>query len=706
MAGVHGRPHPGLGYNILVAVRCRPLHPQESLAGGRAIIKVLSGKTVILEDPQTTAADDYLRLKKSKERRYAFDAAFDETEDTRQVYEGTTRFLIESVLQGFNATVFAYGATGAGKTHTMLGSPTRPGIMMLTLLDLFSEVANQRKRRHFEVKCSFLEVYNENVRDLLRPDADYLDIREDPVKGMCVAGISEVGGLESADEIMALLHQANRARTTEATGANVTSSRSHAVLQVVVEQRDRTAGIVAQVNLGKLSMIDLAGSERASHTQNKGMRMIEGANINRSLLALGNCITALSSGVGFVPFRDSKMTRLLKDSLGGNCRTVMIANLSPLHLNYEDTHNTLKYANRAKNIKTKAVRNVVREACHVSKYKDIIKDLRVEIAELKGKLASVPDDIPGGLDRPESGELEGAESSDASVWKQELMQNFEERVQIKRQLIDLAHEAQSQLVQKCQAQVGISQWQSDQVQGELADAQLVEPFTPRPIRALQDKLQNLKHKLATTEETTQQLEQLLVENHHKADKLQAELPRRVRNKDMRAFLGLVSRIYVMEVENMDMREMNDVTAPLIHQKDLEVEALRLQIQMRDKIIEDQDQLLLSENAELIPRPDSWAEIPAQPVTRIPTPKRWALEDKPGTASGEPSGGCSSRLGDAPLAPEAPAKMMHLGNQQRAALAGTPEEGCPDSLPPVEPAARPYGSACSSRPAIFDTHCQY
>merc|ERR1719215_1995297 len=189
---------------------------------------------------------------------------------------------------------------------------------MMTLLDLFGDAQLQKESRLFEVKCSFLEVYNENIRDLLRPDADYLDIREDPVKGMCVAGVSEVGGLESAREIMSLLHQANKNRSTEATGANVTSSRSHALLQVVVEQRDRTSGIVAQVNVGKLSMIDLAGSERASHTNNKGMRMIEGANINRSLLALGNCITALSSGVGsFVPFRDSKMTRLLKDSLGG-----------------------------------------------------------------------------------------------------------------------------------------------------------------------------------------------------------------------------------------------------------------------------------------------------------------------------------------------------------------------------------------------------
>jgi len=408
-----------------VAVRCRPLHVQEIHSGARPIIKVLSDrKTVVLEDPQTTAADDYLRINKSKERSYAFDAAFPENTGTREVYEMTTRSLISGVLEGFNATVFAYGATGAGKTHTMLGNPSSPGIMMLTLLDLFGDAATQKENRLFEVKCSFLEVYNENIRDLLRPDADYLDIREDPVKGMCVAGISEVGGLESADEIMALLTQANRHRTTEATCANVTSSRSHAVLQVMVHQRDRSADIVSHVNLGKLSMIDLAGSERASHTNNKGMRMIEGANINRSLLALGNCITALSSAVAFVPYRDSKMTRLLKDSLGGNCRTVMIANVSPCHINYEDTHNTLKYANRAKNIKTKAVKNVAMVNYHVSKYTEIIKDLRTEIVDLKAKLRERPSPAPG-----------HPLTDNSAQWMQELMQNFEERVGLHRRLV-------------------------------------------------------------------------------------------------------------------------------------------------------------------------------------------------------------------------------------------------------------------------------
>lgn len=159
-------------------------------------------------------------------------------------------------------------------------------------------------------------------------------------------------------------------------------------MQIICEHKDRDAGIEAEIRIGKLSLIDLAGSERASKTGNRGIRMIEGANINKSLLALGNCINMLHENTAqgkqnYIPFRDSKLTRLLKDSLGGNCRTVMIANISPSNACYEDTHNTLKYANRAKNIKTNVSRNVLNVEYHVSKYTQIIAQLKGEITELK-----------------------------------------------------------------------------------------------------------------------------------------------------------------------------------------------------------------------------------------------------------------------------------------------------------------------------------
>jgi kinesin family protein 18/19 len=171
-----------------------------------------------------------------------------------------------------------------------------------------------------------------------------------------VAGQHEVQ-VKSAEDILSILIHGNANRTTESTEANQTSSRSHAVLQVICSYKDKNSGIRAEITIGKLSLIDLAGSERASRTNNRGIRMIEGANINRSLLALGNCINALHDNAmhnksNYIPYRDSKLTRLLKDSLGGNCRTAMIANIAGASPYFEETLNTLKYANRAKNIKT------------------------------------------------------------------------------------------------------------------------------------------------------------------------------------------------------------------------------------------------------------------------------------------------------------------------------------------------------------------
>ena len=183
---------------------------------------------------------------------------------------------------------------------------------------------------------------------------------------------------------MKFILKGNEARTKERTDANEASSRSHAVLQVTVEHKDRAHGTSAEISIAKLSLIDLAGSERAGQTNNRGIRMVEGANINRSLLALGNCINALCDVQGgtsasanpHIPYRDSKLTRLLKDSLGGNCRTVMITNISPAWSAYEDTKNTLKYANRAKAIKTTVKRNVLSVDFHIENYSKIINKLR------------------------------------------------------------------------------------------------------------------------------------------------------------------------------------------------------------------------------------------------------------------------------------------------------------------------------------------
>ncbi|KAJ2999439.1 Kinesin-like protein kif19 [Globomyces sp. JEL0801] len=325
-------------------------------------------QTVMLYDPTEDYLDDILRKERKREKLYSFDQVFGENCSQQTVFEGSVQSQVDAVINGYNATVFAYGATGAGKTYTMMGVEKHPGIMYLTLNDLFLKIS--KKTGTFKISISYLEIYNEKIRDLLTGKSDNLELQEDPTRGgtilfcssfkVVVSGITYMTA-KTPEKILSLLRKGNRNRIQESTGANQTSSRSHAILQVFVLYKSKSD---IKPRFAKLSLIDLAGSgilkqlivERAAETLNRGMRMIEGANINRSLLALGNCINSLvepGKKSEYINYRDSKLTRLLKDSLGGNCRTIMIANISPSSSNFDETVNTLKYASRARNIKTK-----------------------------------------------------------------------------------------------------------------------------------------------------------------------------------------------------------------------------------------------------------------------------------------------------------------------------------------------------------------
>jgi len=284
-------------------------------------------------------------------------------------------------------------ATGCGKTHTISGTEDDPGVIYATMAELFQRIEERRADYVVDVSLSFLEIYNEEIRDLLAtPDAyrpkGGLAMREDDKRRIVVAGLVEVIP-KSAEEVKAVVMAGNERRTQSPTHANATSSRSHAILQINVTQSPRLAEVTEERTMATLSIIDLAGSERASATKNMGKRMVEGANINKSLLALGNCINALceARGRAHIPYRNSKLTRLLKFSLGGNCRTVMIVCVAPTSRHLEDTGNTLAYANRAKEIKTKVSKNVMDVDRHVGQYLEAISRLSEEVRELKAKLA-------------------------------------------------------------------------------------------------------------------------------------------------------------------------------------------------------------------------------------------------------------------------------------------------------------------------------
>ncbi|CAO2170566.1 unnamed protein product [Urochloa humidicola] len=334
---------------ILVFVRLRPMSRKEKEAGSRSCVKIVNKKEVYLTE--YASENDYLRLKRLRGRHFCFDSAFPDSTTQAEVYSTSTADLVEGVLQGRNGTVFCYGATGAGKTYTMLGTMENPGVMVLAIKDLFSKVRQRSHDGNHSIQLSYLEIYNETVRDLLSPGRP-LHLREDK-QGIIAAGLTQYRAY-STEEVMKLLQQGNKNRTTEPTRVNETSSRSHAILQVVVEYKYMD-GVNIVTRVGKLSLIDLAGSERALATDQRTLRSIEGANINRSLLALSSCINALVEGKKHIPYRNSKLTQLLKDSLGGSCNTVMIANISPSSLSFGETQNTIHWADRAKEIKTKAL---------------------------------------------------------------------------------------------------------------------------------------------------------------------------------------------------------------------------------------------------------------------------------------------------------------------------------------------------------------
>lgn len=370
---------------IMVFVRLRPMMKKEKEAGSRSCVRIVNRRDVYLTE--FALEHDYLRLKRVRGRHFTFDASFPESATQQEVYSTTTSELVEAVLQGRNGSVFCYGATGAGKTYTMLGTVENPGVMVLAIKDLFTKVRQRSCDGNHVVHLSYLEVYNETVRDLLSPGRP-LVLREDK-QGIVAAGLSQYRAY-STDEVMALLLQGNKNRTTEPTRMNETSSRSHAILQVMVEYRTRDAAMNIVNRVGKLSLIDLAGSERALATDQRTLRSIEGANINRSLLALSSCINALVEGKKHIPYRNSKLTQLLKDSLGGACNTVMIANISPSNLSFGETQNTLHWADRAKEIRNKAyetTEEVVQDGVADAEQAKLLLEVQKENRELRVQLA-------------------------------------------------------------------------------------------------------------------------------------------------------------------------------------------------------------------------------------------------------------------------------------------------------------------------------
>ncbi|KAH8030654.1 hypothetical protein HPB51_010588 [Rhipicephalus microplus] len=390
-----GNNPPSPGARVNVAVRVRPLSERESETS--SIVRVVDNRCLVF-DPKAEAEPFYFQgqracgglVKPNKDQTFMFDQVFDEDKDNEFVFEHTTKEMLTTLLDGCNCSVFAYGATGAGKTFTMLGSEECPGVVSLTASELYRRVDKLRSEgQSCDVAVAYLEVYNEVVRDLLCPNGPSLVVRDDPAKGIAISNLS-IHKVKESGALFELLLKGNRNRTQHATDANSESSRSHAIFQVYVTQTENVTSTSKGIRVSKMSFVDLAGSERAAAVnKNVKDRIREGTKINLSLLALGNCIDALSKGgTQRVPYRGSKLTHILKDSLGGTCRTLMIAAVSPSKLSYTDTHNTLKYAERAMKIELQAKKNVLNVNVHMSMYSSLIEEYKQKV---RHQLPSGPD---------------------------------------------------------------------------------------------------------------------------------------------------------------------------------------------------------------------------------------------------------------------------------------------------------------------------
>ncbi|QPH04930.1 hypothetical protein C2857_002325 [Epichloe festucae Fl1] len=394
---------PAGGGNIKVVVRVRPFNGREIDRGSKCIVEMKENQTV-LTSPDSKGAKD------AGAKTFAFDRSYWSFNKDDSNYAGQSNLfddlgapLLDNAFQGYNNCIFAYGQTGSGKSYSMMGYGKEVGIIPNICQEMFHRIdaIQQDKTTKCTVEVSYLEIYNERVRDLLNPTTKgNLKVREHPSTGPYVEDLAKLV-VGSFQEIENLMDEGNKARTVAATNMNETSSRSHAVFTLMLTQKKYDAETKMEMEkVAKISLVDLAGSERATSTGATGARLKEGAEINRSLSTLGRVIAALADlstvkkkkGATQVPYRDSVLTWLLKDSLGGNSMTAMIAAISPADINYDETLSTLRYADSAKRIKNHAVINEDANA-------RMIRELKEELAVLRSKLGGGPV-MPGGMPIP------------------------------------------------------------------------------------------------------------------------------------------------------------------------------------------------------------------------------------------------------------------------------------------------------------------
>ncbi|XP_031717460.1 kinesin-like protein KIF3C isoform X2 [Anarrhichthys ocellatus] len=470
--------------SVKVVVRCRPLNRKEESNGPAGCIVQMDLRLgqVILRNPRAPASEP--------QKTFTFDAVYDANSKQGDLYDESVRPLIDSVLAGFNGTIFAYGQTGTGKTYTMQGAwmdPEKRGVIPNAFDHIFTHISRSQSDKQYLVRASYLEIYLEEVLDLLDPNhgnARALELRESPESGVYVRDLTSCV-CKSIKEIEEVMNVGNQARAVAATDMNEHSSRSHALFLITVECSQPGPDGRKHIRVGRLNLVDLAGSERQAKTGVQGERLKEAAKINLSLSALGNVISALADGrSGHVPYRDSKLTRLLQDSLGGNAKTVMVATLGPAPQHYDETLTTLRYANRAKNIQNQPRVNEDPKDALLREFQMEIARLRAQLNHRKWRTKQKKEQVDGeGWERDGDEETEGEEDEEEGVEKdaEEYVKLEEQRLEREKQDI---REDQFMLAEEKQRLLG----EKEKMMGVLRKEQEATEQLTAKYKAMESKL--------------------------------------------------------------------------------------------------------------------------------------------------------------------------------------------------------------------------
>uniref|UniRef100_H2ZLU2 Kinesin-like protein n=1 Tax=Ciona savignyi TaxID=51511 RepID=H2ZLU2_CIOSA len=565
---------------VKVVVRCRPLN-QKEIEGNHESVVSMDVKTGQVQIKNPKAPLD-------PPKSFTFDAIYDWNCTQSDIFEETFHPLLDSVLNGFNGTIFAYGQTGTGKTFTMEGCVRSDqelrGAIPRSFEHVYKHIARTKDQQYL-VRASYLEIYQEDIRDLLSKDqSKRLELKERPDTGVYVKDLLSFV-TKSVKEIEHVMNVGNQNRSVGATNMNEHSSRSHAIFVITIECSEDGLDGKNHIRVGKLNLVDLAGSERQTKSGATGERLKEATKINLSLSALGNVISSLVDGRGHIPYRDSKLTRLLQDSLGGNAKTVMVANIGPASYNSDETLTTLRYANRAKNIQNKPKIN--------EDPKDaLLREFQEEIAKLKANLASKSHG--GGKKRRrtrrnEDGEIvEESESDDGDDDEEEQQAKMETEKNRILQDKNMAEEERARLLQEQQAKLEELKRQHDAKEELNAKIKAMQSKLLVGGRTIMDhtneqekELEERKQLLAEQRRKERSMKQQLVAREESALEAQesySSLRQEVDEKTKR-LKKMFTRLQQMKADISDLHEAN-----CREREELEISQMQMNRELKYKLL--------------------------------------------------------------------------------------------------------------------------